>query len=145
MGYPIPSAAMTEPKRPQRGPTSESGPISWIEMREEDAKAAGGVRVMHLQGEMDHNTLPRIQEFFTRALEQGTQRAALVMERVRFMNSTAVSAVLDFHLKLQEAGGACVLVAPSENVKLVLDTLGFTETVLTVVDTVEAARKALEQ
>ncbi len=123
---------------------STGGPVSSLEITFETRPSpAGDVTVLHFIGEMEHTTLPKLQEAFGQARESGAARAVLVMDQVRYMNSASVSAVLDFHLRLQEQGGSCVVVSPSENVKLVLDTLGFTDTVIAIADTIDAAIESM--
>jgi anti-anti-sigma factor len=120
--------------------SGESGPIPLLDVRQERRQSpAGEVVILNLRGEMEHTTLPLLQESFQQALSGEGKWAVLVMDKVRYMNSAAVSAVLDLNLRLQERGGACIVVAPSENVRLVLDTLGFTDRVFTVAADVDAA------
>jgi anti-anti-sigma factor len=122
----------------------ESGAIPLLDVKTERRPSpAGEAAVLHLKGEMEHTTLPLLQEAFQQALSGEIKWAVLVMDKVRYMNSAAVSAVLDLNLRLQEHGGACVVVAPSDQVRLVLDTLGFTDTVISVAPDIDAALAGL--
>ena len=122
----------------------DTGPISYLQV-DQETRSSEGIVVLVFRGEMDHSTLSETRNALERAYETGLMRVILVMQKVSFINSVSVSQLLEFQGKLTKAGGRLAVAAPSDNVRLVLDTLGFTGTVLPVAGTLEEAEAAVNE
>lgn len=85
--------------------------------------------ILTLKGEFDTFYCPRFQEEVESLLEQGTNHVVLNMRLVKFINSTALGAIIKAHKKCQGAGGVLVVGPPSSFVKKVVGSLGIDQLV----------------
>lgn len=76
-----------------------------------------GIVVLTLKGEFDSAVVPAFNEVVDGLLGDGDNRIVLNMLRVKFLNSTAIGAVIRAHKACAAAGGALALSQPSEAVR----------------------------
>jgi anti-sigma B factor antagonist len=108
-------------KRATPAPPSAAGPLD----AEVSSTPYGAVVV--IAGELDIATVPRVREAF--ASEALTHSGAVVVDltEVSFMDSTGLSALLDFESELGARRRRLAIVCPEGAARLVLDVAGVAE------------------
>ncbi|MCB9915417.1 MAG: STAS domain-containing protein [Planctomycetes bacterium] len=94
--------------------------------------------ILHLRGEFDTYYVPLLQEEIDSLLKAGVPNAVLNMRLVRFLNSTALGAILKASKQLSAEGGKLVISRPSKFSRDILEKVGL-DRVVPVYDTDEEA------
>lgn len=101
-----------------------------------------GVSTLTLKGDFDSYAAGPFLEEIEAILEQGVSRIVLNMRLVRFVNSTAIGAMLKGRKRCRAQDGNLMVVQPSRHVRDTLDALGLAG-LLDVHEGDGAARKVL--
>ena len=91
-------------------------------------------------GTLDAYTAPRLREAM--ALMASAQSLVIDLSEVSFVDSAALTALINGIRRLREGGGRVAVSSPRHNVRRVLETIGF-ERVAPMVETVDGARRVL--
>lgn len=94
--------------------------------------------ILHLRGEFDTYYCPMLQEEIEAVQKSGVQRVVLNLRMVKFINSTALGAIIKASKALSAAGGRLVIARPSAFCRDILEKVGL-DRVVPVFDTDEAA------
>ena len=76
-----------------------------------------------LDGEIDIATAPAIRRVLMAAISGGNARLAVDMSGVTFIGATGIGVLVDAADRAREAGGSLSLLAPSPQVRWLLDVL----------------------
>ena len=98
--------------------------------------------ILHLRGEFDTYYVPRLQEEIDSLLKAGVRHAVLNLRLVKFVNSTALGAMIKASKLLDREGGKLVIARPSKFCRDILEKVGL-DRVIPIFDTDEAAAAAL--
>ncbi|SFF77322.1 anti-sigma B factor antagonist [Actinacidiphila alni] len=104
-------------------------------------EASGDVAILAPEGELDHVTTPGFYNSATAALETHSL-LVLDLSGLEFCDSTGLNALLRLQRRAKEAGGSIALVAPSQQVVLLLR-MTATEQSLPVYDSRDQAVEAM--
>ena len=77
-----------------------------------------------MEGDLDLAGAPRVEEWASRSLERGAKHLVLDLSQTRFIDSTAVRAVLRSNELAHEAGGSFVVVVEHNSVMRVFEITG---------------------
>ncbi|HHI79887.1 MAG TPA: anti-sigma factor antagonist, partial [Planctomycetes bacterium] len=99
---------------------------------------------LRLRGEFDTFYAPKLQELVDEILGEGYLFAILNLRKVRFINSTALGAIIKAYKRFKAEGGDLVIAQPSPFCKSVLNKLGIDRIVPTF-ETNEEAEAFLEK
>ncbi|MDP6956281.1 MAG: STAS domain-containing protein, partial [Planctomycetota bacterium] len=94
--------------------------------------------ILHLRGEFDTYYCPQLQEEVDALIKAGVCRAVLNLRLVKFINSTALGAIIKASKALTGAGGKLVIARPSPFCRDIIEKVGL-DRVVTVYDTDEEA------
>jgi len=100
--------------------------------------------ILTLKGEFDTFYCPRFQEEVEALFEQGVNHVILNMRLVKFVNSTALGAIIKAHKRAKAEGGELVVSRPSSFVQKVVSSLGIDQ-LITLFDDEDAAIKHVVQ
>jgi anti-anti-sigma factor len=106
-----------------------------VEPREEYA-------VLHLRGEFDTYYVPLLQQEIDALIKAGVLRAVLDLRFVKFINSTALGAIIKASKQLSGRGGKLVISHPSVFCRDIIEKVGL-DRVVNVFDSEEEAGAAL--
>ncbi len=98
--------------------------------------------ILHLRGEFDTYYVPMLQEEIDGLLKAGVRHAVLNLRLVKFINSTALGAMIKAAKLLEREGGKLVISRPSKFCRDILEKVGL-DRVVPIFDTDEAAAAAL--
>jgi anti-sigma B factor antagonist len=101
-----------------------------------------GFTVLHLRGEFDTYYCPKLQEEIDGLVKAGETRVVLNMRLVKFINSTALGAIIKAHKGLEAKGGGLAVARPSTFVRTILEKVGLNR-VVGLFDTDEEAGASL--
>jgi anti-anti-sigma factor len=99
--------------------------------------------VLHLRGEFDTYYCPMLQQEIDALGQAGVDRVVLNLRLVKFINSTALGAIIKASKSLNARGGKLVIARPSAFCRDILEKVGL-DRVVPVYETDEAAADALE-
>ncbi|MCA8982070.1 MAG: STAS domain-containing protein [Planctomycetes bacterium] len=97
-----------------------------------------GYAVLHLRGEFDTYYVPALQDEVNGLSESGVNNLVLNLRLVRFINSTALGAMIKFSKQLTAAGGALRISRPSKFCRDIIEKVGL-DRVVPVYDSDEEA------
>lgn len=80
-----------------------------------------GVAVLKLQGKLNMVSAPRLREEVHAAVAAGNSRVAIDLTEVDFIDSSGLGALINGLKATRQAGGDLRIVAPTEQVRLVLE------------------------
>ncbi|PYE49902.1 STAS domain-containing protein [Deinococcus yavapaiensis] len=80
-----------------------------------------GVAHFTITGRLDAHEAPKLRESFERAREAGASRFEVAMDRVDFMDSSGLAAVVSGLKASRLEGGELIIVSPSPMVRKVLE------------------------
>lgn len=80
--------------------------------------------VVALTGEVDLYTSPRFREVLLEGIDAGARRVILDLGLVTFLDSTAISVLVEGVNRLQPLGGSLVVVCDAASVKRILEIAG---------------------
>ncbi len=98
--------------------------------------------VLTLKGEFDTIHVPALQEEVEALIERGLRHQILDMRMVKFINSTALGAVIRAHKRCKAEGGELVLSQPSNFVRDVVKKVGI-DKLIPMFETENEAQKAI--
>ena len=98
--------------------------------------------ILHLRGEFDTFYCPLLQKEIEGLLAAGVNRVALNLRLVKFINSTALGAIIKSSKMLASGGGKLVISRPSLFCRDIIEKVGL-DRVVPVHDSDEAAGSAL--
>jgi anti-anti-sigma factor len=98
--------------------------------------------ILHLRGEFDTYYCPLLQEEIDGVLRAGTKNVVLNLRMVRFINSTALGAIIKASKGLTQKGGRLVISRPSTFCRDIIEKVGL-DRVVPVFETDEAAAESL--
>ena len=99
--------------------------------------------ILHLRGEFDTYYVPALQQEIDQLAKSGIHKAVLNLRLVRFINSTALGAVIKSSKQLSQKGGKLVISRPSTFCRDIFEKVGL-DRVVPVFDSDEAATEALK-
>ncbi|MEM7309242.1 MAG: STAS domain-containing protein [Planctomycetota bacterium] len=94
--------------------------------------------ILHLRGEFDTYYCPHLQKEIDALMAAGVSRVALNLRLVKFINSTALGAVIKASKSLGNSGGKMAISRPSNFVRDIMEKVGL-DRVVPIFDTDEAA------
>ena len=94
--------------------------------------------ILHLRGEFDTFYCPHLQKQIDALISAGVKRVALNLCLVKFINSSALQAVIKASKSLQKGGGRLAIARPSAFVRDIMEKVGL-DRVVPIFDTDEAA------
>ncbi|MCA8972409.1 MAG: STAS domain-containing protein [Planctomycetes bacterium] len=97
---------------------------------------------LRLRGEFDTFYAPKLQEEIDSLISSGTTWVILNLRLVKFINSTALGAIIKANKRMRAEGGELVIAQPSAFAKEVLTQIGI-DRVVPMFDDVEAAQEHL--
>ncbi|HEY3316556.1 MAG TPA: anti-sigma F factor antagonist [Bacillota bacterium] len=90
-----------------------------------EQEVRGRTLIIRLGGELDVKTAPEFRETTEAALERHAPNHLLInLDGVSFIDSTGLGAILGRYRRIQQGGGRMSLVAPSPNVRRVMELSG---------------------
>jgi anti-sigma B factor antagonist len=89
-----------------------------------ESHAAGDWTVLTVGGEVDLNTAPQLKERIGTLIAQGHTRIVVDLERVGFMDSTGLSALVSGLMRTGEGGGEMAVVCTTPHVLRLLALTG---------------------
>ncbi len=98
--------------------------------------------ILHLRGEFDTYYCPLLQEEIEGIQKTGVHHVVLNLRMVKFINSTALGAIIKASKALRAAGGALVIARPSAFCRDIIEKVGL-DRVVPIYDTDEEAVAAL--
>lgn len=105
-------------------------------------RVIAGAYVVAAAGELDMMTSPQLERALSQAADSGHTRVVVDLTRVRFLDSTAVTAIIASLRRLRLLDGTLTIVCRDESVRHLLTLLGLADAV-GVHETIEAAVAAL--
>jgi len=106
------------------------------------AEARDDYTILHLRGEFDTYYCPLFQKEVASLVEAGSADVVLNMRMVKFLNSTAMGAIIRAGTKLSESGGQLAISRPSSFSREVMEKVGL-DRLVPIFDTDEAAGEAI--
>ena len=106
------------------------------------AEARDDYTILHLRGEFDTYYCPLFQKEVDSLVEAGSADVVLNMRMVKFLNSTAMGAIIRAGTKLSESGGKLAISRPSSFSREVMEKVGL-DRLVPIFDTDEAAGEAV--
>jgi anti-anti-sigma factor len=94
--------------------------------------------IIHLRGEFDTYYCPQLQEEVDALSKAGVHRAVLNLRLVKFINSTALGAIIKASKSMTAAGGRLVIARPSPFCRDIIEKVGL-DRVVAIYDTDEEA------
>ncbi len=104
---------------------------------------ASGIKVVHIQGDLDSMGTHMVEEAFNTALMGQTGQVVIDLGRVSFISSAGMAMLLVKGKMLRQGGGKLSIAAPSTRVLEVLSLAGFHE-LFEVYPTLDEALSTLE-
>ena len=88
------------------------------------SSALRGTRVIKVEGEVDLTCVARLQAHIDGAFAAGHSRFVIDLERVTFLDSTALHALIRARERAHRAGGNVAVVSVDPSIRRVLDVFG---------------------
>lgn len=83
-------------------------------------EVVGGRAIVHAEGELDQVTRAQLEASLEHVMALGIREITLDLSRVAFLDSSAISAIIQAHLKLNPEGGRLALRGASRRVQRIL-------------------------
>lgn len=80
--------------------------------------------MLDVEGEIDLSTAPALRTAIDELAHRGTRRLVVNLERVAFMDSSGLSALVSSMKRMREAGGELAVAAPEQSVLKVFSVTG---------------------
>jgi anti-sigma B factor antagonist len=103
-----------------------------------DVAERAGWQVVSGAGEIDITTAPQLRDQLSELIDGGSTRIVIDLNRVGFLDSTALGVMVGAHKRLREAGHGLVLACTQPSILRVLDVTGLSS-VFALHDSVDAA------
>jgi anti-sigma B factor antagonist len=78
------------------------------------SRSAGEHTVLHVGGEVDVYTAPRLRERLTELMDSGARKMIVDLGTVEFLDSTGLGVLVGAHKRLRASGGSLALVCTRE-------------------------------
>lgn len=78
------------------------------------SRSAGEHTVLHVGGEVDVYTAPRLRERLTELMDGGARKMIVDLGTVEFLDSTGLGVLVGAHKRLRASGGSLALVCTRE-------------------------------
>ena len=101
--------------------------------------------ILHLRGEFDTYYVPALEEEIAAVQRNGIHQVVLNLRLVKFINSTALGAIIKASKSLSKEGGALVISRPSAFCKDILEKVGLDRVVAVAESDEEAVTKLMER
>lgn len=98
--------------------------------------------VLTLKGEFDTFYCPHLQQEVEALVERGINHLILDLRMVKFINSTALGAIIKAHKRCRAEAGELVVAQPSSFVREVMKKVGL-DKLITILDSEQEAQKAI--
>jgi anti-sigma B factor antagonist len=105
-------------------------------------KAVDGVQVISIEGSIDSNTAPAVQEQVLAAME-GKGKVVLDMSKVNYLSSAGLRMLLLMYRQMKSTNGRLVLVGVAEEIVDVMRSTGFADFFI-MADNLDSGIKALK-
>lgn len=105
-------------------------------------ESGGDLAILSLAGEFDATSCPLLRSEIEGLIAAGDRRVVLNLRRLKFIDSSAIGAMIEAMGELVASGGGLVISHPSKFCRDVFERLGLDQ-VLSIHATDEAAGKAL--
>ena len=112
--------------------------IKPFEMHVSKTVGGGAGAVVQVEGFLDAHTVVGFEEQMNGLLEGGAAQIIMDMERLNYISSAGIGAMMSLVQRLRRQAGNLILLRPSKKVFKILQLLGFTE-MFTIVDDEEDA------
>ncbi len=89
-----------------------------------DTDQAQGISVLKVQGRVDSESTPQLEEALTTLLKAGCNKIVVNLKGVDFMSSAGLRAIVRAYQGAQKAGGSVRLAAVPEEIESVMYTAG---------------------
>jgi anti-sigma B factor antagonist len=119
------------------GRTAEEAPVDLsLETRQE-----GDYAVVELTGEVDVYTAPKLRECLVELVDEGRHHLLVDLEKVEFLDSTALGVLVGGLKRVRSHGGSLSLVCTQDRLLKIFRITGLTK-VFSIFDSVDAAISA---
>src|SRR5688500_12461136 len=108
-----------------------------------DKSISDDYATLTLKGEFDTFYCPKLQEEVESLLASGTSHVILNLRLVKFINSTALGAIIKAFKRCKAEGGHLVIAQPSTFARDIINKLGISKLVPMYDDDDEARRKVI--
>ncbi|HEU5160491.1 MAG TPA: STAS domain-containing protein [Streptosporangiaceae bacterium] len=98
-----------------------------MQLLEISTRQAGRHAVVALRGELDLAGAARLRDRLRTVCEDNKGRVVLDLTELRFVDSTGLSILVEYHEKARSAGGRLILLAPGASVVRILNITGLRE------------------
>jgi anti-sigma B factor antagonist len=85
-----------------------------IEFAIEDRRAADGIHVVTVTGEIDLFTAPEFKQRMGRPIDDGVTRLIVDLTATTFIDSSSLGVLIGAHRRLRQRGGSLVVVCDNE-------------------------------
>lgn len=92
-----------------------------------DVTQTDGAAVVHVTGELDLATAPRLREEFVRLMDGGVRTVTVDMAQLAFIDSTGLAVLVSALKRLREYGGDLALQSPNPGAMKVFEITGLTK------------------
>ena len=128
-----------------RGLVSSPPPIWRDQTMHITAEPRDNYAILHLRGEFDTYYCPMLQSEVDELVKAGVNQAVLNLRLVKFINSTALGAIIKANKVLQNEGGRLVISRPSSFCKDIIEKVGLDRVVTVYPSDEEAAANLLSK
>lgn len=98
----------------------------------------GELDILHLNGSLDAYSFPQLEEALNELRDQDLNQVVLNCERLDYISSAALGALIGFSRRARERNGDMKLAAVSAKIRSIIELLGFHK-ILEIVDDVDTA------
>jgi anti-sigma B factor antagonist len=98
------------------------------------------ISIIELEGEIDARTAPEFEQAITSEIESGKFYIAVGCEKLNYISSAGLGVFMSFVEEIRELGGDIKIYGMQEEIKEIVDTLGFSD----IYDILDNLPKAIE-
>ena len=110
-----------------------------------DIRSEKDVPVIHVNGEIDIYTYPKLTESLNTVIEKGNKQIVINLENVRYIDSTGLGAIADGANRIAAAGGHVSIICNKPQVKKIFDVSGLAKKNLSLFETESLALENARQ
>jgi anti-sigma B factor antagonist len=92
-----------------------------------EESGAGESRVLTVRGELDLETSPALRQHLHRAIDSGQREVTVDVSGLTFLDSTAISVLVDGQKQLRRIDGRLILRDPTSRTRRILEIAGLLE------------------
>ena len=104
-----------------------------------DVRHDNTIPVVHINGEIDIYTYPKLTETLNEVIEKGSLQIVINLENVRYIDSTGLGALADGANRVSSQGGHVSIICNKPQVKKIFDVSGLAKKNLSLYDNETAA------